>query len=129
MVENRVASMRMGSTDVSRPQATPLMEYDASCRHITLACDQARYSNSALTKFELSCLRGLKKVLQHNSCPYCTVLINFKNVLNDYPEVHTKKGVSIANQRVVGLYSTAILAWCSQLSVLIHEKGIRDANT
>lgn len=49
--------------------------------------------------------------------------------LQRHPEIQTKKGNTIANQRVVGLYSTTISAWFSQLLVLIRDKGIRDANT
>ena len=44
------------------------------------------------------------------------------------PQVHTKKGVSIANQRVHTLYSTNVSAWFSQLSSLLNTKGIYTTN-
>ena len=45
------------------------------------------------------------------------------------PGVHTKKGVSIANQRVHTLYSTVFDNWFSQLNALIMKKAITPTHT
>jgi len=44
------------------------------------------------------------------------------------PQIKTKQGISIANQRVHTLYSSAFKAWFTQLSLLIAGKGIDSAN-
>lgn len=44
------------------------------------------------------------------------------------PGVRTKKGVSIANQRVFTLYSNTFKSWFEQLNSLILSKGIKPAH-
>lgn len=51
-----------------------------------------------------------------------------KKFLKRHPEIHTKKGVSIANQRVHELYSSRILQWFAYLLSLLHVYNIKCAN-
>lgn len=48
--------------------------------------------------------------------------------LRRHPDIQTKRGISIANQRVQTLYSSSISAWFSQLLSLLTDKSIEIAN-
>lgn len=48
--------------------------------------------------------------------------------LQRHPEIHTKKGVTIASKRVYSFQSTEFTTWLSHLSSLMKAKGIVPAN-